>query len=90
MTIEPVHVRPIDIGLMTTGDGATFADQTSAMTNGFGGNTSVFDIGLSGDGLVHAFDIEFVDVQKRRGDAFDTGRADAGCGRPRPSRTSRW
>ncbi len=62
ITIHPFCIRPIDIGLGTTGDGGTMTDQTGVVSNDCGGDTSVFDIRLTGDGLGHAFDIEFIDV----------------------------
>ena len=62
ITIDPFCIRPYEIELITAGDGGTFANQTGNLINDCGGNTSAFDIRLTGDGLAHAFDIEFVDV----------------------------
>lgn len=67
ITIHPFCFRPIDISLFAPGAGGTFTDQTGVVTNDCGGNTSVFNIRLTGDGLAHAFDIEFLDI--------DTGSA---------------
>jgi len=63
LTVHPFCFRPIEVGLDTTGDGGTFTEQTGAVLNECGGDTSVFNIRLTGDGLVHAFDIEFLDLE---------------------------
>jgi hypothetical protein len=63
VTVHPFCFRPILFGLGTTGDDGTFTNQTGTVLNGCGGDTSVFDVQLAGDGLAHTFDIEFLDVE---------------------------
>lgn len=63
VTIHPFCFRPILLGLDTTGDDGTFTNQTGTVLNGCGGDTSVFQIRLAGDGLEHTFDVEILDAE---------------------------
>ncbi len=89
LTIHPACFTPFDIGLTAIGDGGTFQDSTGPLVNGCSGETSVFDITLTGDGLDHTFVVDFVDLNEGEsltripvavfsgdGDADDDGLAD--------------
>ena len=61
--VLPQCFIPFDFDLGTTGDGGTFTNQSGVVHNNCGGDTSIFNIRLTGDGLVHMFDIEFIDIR---------------------------
>ena len=61
ISILPFCIRPFEVDLTST-DPGVFSNLTGTIVNGCGGDTSIFDIRLTGDGLMHAFDILFVEV----------------------------
>ncbi|MDX1733612.1 MAG: hypothetical protein R3228_04565 [Halioglobus sp.] len=63
LQIHPLCISPFQVDLETTGPAGLFSNLTGALLNGCGGDISLFDIELTGDGLAHSFDINFVDAE---------------------------
>jgi len=64
MTIAPLCIRPYEIDLVAPlAPTGVFQNLTGVLINGCGGDTSTFDIRLTGQGGVTRFDILFVDAE---------------------------
>jgi hypothetical protein len=74
ITLLPYFIRPYELDVRASlpdvelpvrggGSGSAVVNLTGTLVNSGGGDTSVFDVMFTGDGLPHAFDLQFVDAQ---------------------------
>lgn len=63
ITINPFCIRPIDIDVVASDRSALVVNQTGVVLNGCGGDTSTFDIAITGTGAAQSFDLQFVDAE---------------------------
>ena len=62
-TFDPLCIRPFEVDVDATDPDVSFENLTGVVTNGCGGDVSTFEVRLVGDGLSHAFDLQFVDAE---------------------------
>ena len=63
ITIFPNLFRAIEIDVVASVSDVQLVNLTGTIVNGGGGDTSVFDVMFTGDGLPRAFDLQFVDAE---------------------------
>ena len=63
ITILPNLFRAIEVDVVASVSDVNLVNQTGTIVNGGGGDTSVFDVMFTGDGLPHAFDLQFVHAE---------------------------
>lgn len=63
ITINPFCVRPIDVDVVASDPGALVANQTGVVRNNCGGDTSLFDVSITGTGTAQSYDLQFVDSE---------------------------
>lgn len=63
MTINPFCIRPYDVDVVASSPDALVANQTGVLVNGCGGDTSTFDVSITGTGTAQAYDLQFVDSE---------------------------
>ena len=62
ITIDVLCIVPVDIDVdASAAPAGVVTNLTGVLTNGCGGDTSIFQIQFTGDGFAHTFDLEFVD-----------------------------
>jgi len=63
ITLLPYFFRAIELDVMASVPDVELVNLTGTIVNGGGGDTSVFEVQFTGDGLPHAFDLQFVNVE---------------------------
>lgn len=61
LTVHPFCIRPFDVDVVSTGD-LPVENLSGVQLNGCGGDTSHFQIEITGDGRPHAFELQFIDT----------------------------
>ena len=61
MTIHPLCIRAFDVGVVASDPQAVLANHTGVLVNGCGGDTSKFEVSLTGTGVPQSYDLQFVD-----------------------------
>ena len=62
-TFNPFCVRPIDVDVIASDPGGLVANQSGVQVNNCGGDTSTFDVSITGTGVEQAYDLQFVDAE---------------------------
>lgn len=63
MTVNPFCIRPIDVDVVASSPDGLVANQTGVLVNSCGGDTSTFDVSITGTGAAQAYDLQFVDSE---------------------------
>lgn len=63
LTIDAFCVRPIDVDLVASDPAALMTNLSGVLVNQCGGDTTTFDVQLTGDATPQSFDLEFVDAE---------------------------
>lgn len=63
LTIDVLCVRPIDVDVVASDPAALMANLSGVLVNQCGGDTTTFDVQLTGDATPQSFDLEFVDAE---------------------------
>ena len=61
-TFNPLCVRPFLVDVIASDPAASVENLTGVLVNDCGGDTSSFDIRLTGNGMARSFDLQFVDA----------------------------
>ena len=63
LTINPFCIRPIDVDVVASDPDALVVNRTGILVNACGGDTSSFDVQITGTGAAQAFDLVFLDAE---------------------------
>ena len=63
ITIEPFCVRPFTLDVLASARDALVVNQSGLLVNNCGGDTSTFDISITGTGAAQSYDLQFVDAE---------------------------
>ncbi len=62
ISILPFCIVPVEVDVVASDPGILFQNLTGVLVNGCGGDTSKFEVQLTGDGLPHQFELQFVNA----------------------------
>ena len=62
VTFHPFCVRPYNLDVVASDPAALVVNQTGIVINGCGGDTSNFNIAITGTGAAQSFDLQFIDT----------------------------
>ena len=63
MTVHPFCIVPVNVEVVSSDPDIAVSNLTGVHVNGCGGDTSTFDVSITGDGGVHEFSLVFVDPE---------------------------